>query len=64
MLVNDDGIATDDVEGQPKNDPYAFTDNGIAETVTCVPLKASKPIEVTLVGIVNEVSDVHPENAM
>ena len=37
MLVNEDGITTDDVEGQPKNDPYAFTDDGIAEAGTCVP---------------------------
>ena len=64
MLVNEDGIATDDVEGQPKKDTYAFTDDGIAEKGTCVSWKALLEILVTLVGIVTEVSDVHPENAM
>ena len=65
ILVNVLGITTttgDD--GQPKNDPYDVTDDGITVllTLSSVPVKAPLQILVTLVGIVILDSDEQPEN--
>jgi len=57
------GTTTGD-DGQPKNDVYTETDDGIAVVGIRVPLKASFPMYVTLVGIVMLLSDVHPLKAL
>jgi len=62
MEVNVLGMTTAPT-GQSNQAAYDVTDDGIIDGDNDVPANADAPIDVTLVGIVTDVSDEHPSKA-